>query len=169
MKSLPKLTLVFVFSLVVLLSETLILSEWMYTGIISIISVVFFVIEKLKLFSKADRPHNESLQNYLIYKFNDIKFLRNLIIIIWFLIVGMVVFHYSSIAVTANESTNMKTFAGIIWNENNEPLESVIVFLPEYNKYDTTNDFGKFEFYIQSDNEITVSIIAKKDGYHTYD
>lgn len=72
---------------------------------------------------------------------------------------------------SSNENIDLmeKEFAGMVWNENDEPLSNVIVVLPELNLKDTTDDLGMFRFVINNFGQTTVSLIATKEGFETYE
>ena len=140
----------FAVSLLLLLFLTYFLYGYVYTAILTIFPGFFWTIKKLEIFDKRD--HNSLFQT-VIYKIENIKFRKNLTIFIWLLMFSMLVFNILFISITTIENSSIKTFAGIIWDENNEPIDSVIVFLPEYNLNDTTTNFGKFEFQIESEKE----------------
>ena len=161
--------IIFAFSLFILFSLIWCFHGFLYTGVFPIIGLVYYLIEKFELFHQSQTTNEKSLTQFIIDKFKDDKFIYSVNIILWGLILIMI-----SIQIFYNEEKessveSIKTLSGIIWNENNEPIDSVIVFLPEFNKYDTTNSFGKFEFHVQSDSEITINIIAKKEGFRTFD
>lgn len=59
-------------------------------------------------------------------------------------------------------------FGGYVLNEDNEPLSTVIIFLTELNRSDTTDKFGKFYFESLDTSYIMVSFIAYKEGYKPY-
>ena len=63
----------------------------------------------------------------------------------------------------------IRDFAGIVWDENGEPLSNVIIVLPELNLKDTTDDLGMFSFFISNFEHPTVNLIAAKDGYESYE
>ena len=153
----------FTISLLVLLLTSYFLYGWLYTSLIPIISLVYIIVEYLEIFKNSKTTNFKSLGQFLKEKFKNNKFIKNVVIIIWLLIVIMFLFN------SLPYKNKIEPFAGIIYGESGEPLDSVVVFLQEFNKSDTTNSFGKFEFNIESNNEKTINIIAKKDGYHTYD
>jgi hypothetical protein len=62
-----------------------------------------------------------------------------------------------------------RSFAGVVWDSEGEPLSKVEIILPELNLIDTTDDKGRFAFAIADTNLITISLVAKKEGYNTYD
>jgi hypothetical protein len=67
------------------------------------------------------------------------------------------------------ERVNPRYFGGLVWDVESEPLSGVIIFLPELNLIDTTDEKGRFSFTIADTNFITISLVAQKDGYDTYD
>jgi hypothetical protein len=58
---------------------------------------------------------------------------------------------------------------GVIWDEAHEPLAGVEVVLPELKLVTTTDRHGAFVFQVKTHKQRTVDVIAKKDGYMTYD
>ncbi|MCP5063666.1 MAG: hypothetical protein GY936_14560 [Ignavibacteriae bacterium] len=156
----------FAVSLLLLLFLTYFLYGFVYIAALTIFPGFFWIIKKLSLFDKGE---NNSFLQTVILRIKNIKFRKNLTILIWSIILSMLIFHFNLISDTTVEKRSIKTFAGIIWDENNQPVDSVLVFLPEYNIIDTTTILGKFEFQIESEKEISINIIAKKKGYHTHD
>ena len=81
------------------------------------------------------------------------------------------------IAIVVNESNNwgnekisfINIFGGVIWDERNEPLSEVIIFLPELNLTDTTDSQGRFYFENVDTNYSSITFIAYKEGYSTYE
>lgn len=71
-------------------------------------------------------------------------------------------------AVVGQSLTN-NNFGGMIWDHENEPLTDVLVSLPELNLVDTTDVYGKFYFESLDTNFTSITIIAYKDGYHTFE
>ncbi len=63
----------------------------------------------------------------------------------------------------------IREFAGIVWDENDEPLPNVIIVLPELNLRDTTDDLGMFKFFINNYKYPTVDLIATRVGYETFE
>jgi CarboxypepD_reg-like domain len=58
--------------------------------------------------------------------------------------------------------------SGVIWDERHEPLAGVEVVLPELKLVTTTDRHGAFAFQVRAHKQRTVDVIAKKDGYTTY-
>lgn len=55
-----------------------------------------------------------------------------------------------------------QTLSGQIVNGNGDPLPGVIVFLPEYDLTDTTNEWGKYYFKLEAPAHALVKLQAKK-------
>ena len=93
------------------------------------------------------------------------------------LVFSIILYLISLIIITINEfdifskgqQVKNKNFSGIVWDEMNEPLTGVILFLPELNFYDTTDSQGRFSFIISDTTLTLVSFIAQKDGYRIYE
>jgi hypothetical protein len=62
-----------------------------------------------------------------------------------------------------------QNFGGIIWNEAQEPLDGVEVLLPEFGRSAFTDKNGAFAFQVKAQRQRPMNIIARKDGYITYD
>jgi TIR domain len=62
----------------------------------------------------------------------------------------------------------LQPLSGIIWDEGHEPLAGVEVVLPELKLVTTTDRHGAFAFQVKAHKQRTVDVIAKKDGYTTY-
>jgi hypothetical protein len=62
-----------------------------------------------------------------------------------------------------------QNFRGIVWNEANEPLENVEVLLPEFGLSASTDKNGAFAFRVKAQRQRPVNVIARKEGYLTYD
>jgi hypothetical protein len=58
--------------------------------------------------------------------------------------------------------------SGVIWDEGHEPVPGVEVVLPELQLGTTTDRHGAFTFQVKAYKQRTVEVIAKKDGYITY-
>ena len=58
--------------------------------------------------------------------------------------------------------------SGVIWDEGHEPLPGVEVVLPELKLVTMTDRHGAFAFQVKAPKQRTVDVIAKKDGYMTY-
>lgn len=68
-----------------------------------------------------------------------------------------------------NQMTRNNNFSGMVWDEESEPLSEVIIFLPELNLFDTTDHQGRFSFVIHDTTSKSISFIARKEGYKTYE
>ena len=62
----------------------------------------------------------------------------------------------------------LQPLSGVIWDEGHEPLAGVEVVLPELKLVTTTDRHGAFAFQVKAPKQRTVDVIAKKDGYTTY-
>jgi hypothetical protein len=62
----------------------------------------------------------------------------------------------------------LQPLSGVIWDEGHEPLAGVEVALPELRLVTTTDRHGAFGFQVKAHKQRTVDVIAKKDGYATY-
>ena len=59
--------------------------------------------------------------------------------------------------------------AGVVWGEGRALLSGVEVILPEFNKRVVTDHNGRFAFEVTAPKQQSVNIVAKKDGYDTFD
>ena len=57
--------------------------------------------------------------------------------------------------------------AGVVWDEQHEPLAGVTVVLPEFDLEDTTEEGGRFSFEVPESHNRPVNLIARKEGYVT--
>ena len=62
----------------------------------------------------------------------------------------------------------LQPLSGVIWDEGHELLTGVEVVLPELKLVTTTDRHGAFAFQVKAPKQRTVDVIAKKDGYMTY-
>jgi hypothetical protein len=62
-----------------------------------------------------------------------------------------------------------QSLSGVIWDEAHEPLAGVEVVLPEFNLATTTDRNGAFAFQVKAYKQRTLDVIARKEGYLTYD
>ena len=63
----------------------------------------------------------------------------------------------------------LQPLSGVIWDEGPDPLPGVYVVLPEFKQETTTDHNGAFAFQVKAAKQRTIDVIAKKDGYVTYD
>jgi len=88
-------------------------------------------------------------------------------IILIFLSILLFLFYDTQNDNTANKKGGV--FAGTVFNENNEPVDSVIILLQELDILDTTDNYGRFNFGNLDTSYNSISVIAYKIGYKTYE
>ncbi|MBK8944374.1 MAG: hypothetical protein IPM32_03790 [Ignavibacteriae bacterium] len=159
----------FLFSLVFFFLITYLFYGWFYTSLLPILIIVIKIDDKLGISKNLKLTDYQSFECFFKYKFKSINFIKKVCIVIWLFIIIEFGTYFLLNDQNSEKENNVKTFSGIIYDQNGEPIDSVIVFLPEYNKFDTTDNFGKYEFKVQGNKEITININAKKKGYYTYD
>jgi hypothetical protein len=59
--------------------------------------------------------------------------------------------------------------SGVVWDAGHDPLPGVEVVLPEFSMAAMTDRHGAFAFQVKALKQRTIDVIAKKDGYLTYD
>lgn len=132
-----------------------------------IVGIIIFVISLAYRFINkylSTAPIDDSIKKV----FKSKKFLMVLCLILFFSALSVILFNEIDIFSKISPQKNI-SFSGIIWDEQNEPLNGVIVSLPELSIYDTTDKLGKFSFIITDTNFVTVSLVAQKEGYKTYE
>ena len=132
-----------------------------------IVGIVIFVISLAYRFINkylSTAPIDDSIKKI----FKNKIFLIVLCLILFFSAVSIIFFNEIN-RFPINASQKNISFNGIIWDEQNEPLNGVVVFLPELSIYDTTDKLGKFSFIISDTTLITVSLVAQKEGFKTYE
>jgi len=129
-------------------------------SIITITSVAYLFLKKYY----STKPIDDLLKRIFSNKTSVIVFCSVLIFI------SMIIIVHKEFHIFSNNLPKIsQRFNGTVWDEENEPLNGVIVFLPELDIYDTTDNNGKFSFPISDTNLVTVSLIAQKEGYKTYE
>ena len=61
-----------------------------------------------------------------------------------------------------------QTLSGSIHNETNDPLPNVQVSLPKFGITTHTNTLGRFQLQAEVPHQVTVELLAQKDGYQTH-
>jgi hypothetical protein len=59
----------------------------------------------------------------------------------------------------------LQKLAGVIWDDNREPVAEVEVYLPEFDLTTSTDHQGKFLLQVQATPQRQVRLIARKAGY----
>ena len=62
----------------------------------------------------------------------------------------------------------LQTVSGMIWDERQEPLAEVEVFVPEFNLTVSTDRHGAFTLQVRAMPQRPVKLVARKGGYTTY-
>ena len=73
----------------------------------------------------------------------------------------------SRLDIPLHEGPSLQTLAGVIWDDNREPVAGVEVYLPEFNLTITTDQQGKFALQVQAAPQRQVRLIARKAGYES--
>ncbi len=129
-------------------------------GLIIIVPIVYQLLKK----RVSTKPIDELLNKI----FNSGKLILTLSILLC--LIGLVIIITNENNMLFKEKNIIeRKFGGIIWDEGNEALSDVIITIPELNLLDTTDIFGRFSFVIKDTNLISVSVIAQKEGYYTYE
>ena len=63
----------------------------------------------------------------------------------------------------------IQTLAGVVWDDNNDPLSGVSVVLPEFNLKTVTDHHGMFKFEVKAKKQRSVNLVGSKLGFETYD
>lgn len=128
--------------------------------IITIGSAVYLLLKKYLPIKPIDNFLNRIFGSKII-----VSFICGIFIMISAFIIAQKEFSIFS----NDQSFQAQKFNGIVWDEQNEPLNNVIVYLPELNIYDTTDILGRFSFNISDSNFTVITFIAQKEGYKTYE
>ncbi len=62
-----------------------------------------------------------------------------------------------------------QVLAGSVYNQSGDPIEDVKVSIPKYGKTVSTNSLGRFEMKVEADHQLTVELMAQKDGFKTHE
>jgi hypothetical protein len=73
----------------------------------------------------------------------------------------------SRIDIPLMEGPTLQTLAGVIWDDNREPVPEVEVYLPEFSLTTSTDHQGKFALQVQATPQRQVRLIARKAGYES--
>jgi len=132
-----------------------------------VVGVLFLVIPTAYYFIKkyiSTRPVDELIKNLFGTKKSVLIFSITLVL---FSIAIIAVYEIDIF--TKNQIIRNNKFGGVVWDNDSEPLSKVVKFLPELNLADTTDNQGRFSFIILDTNLTTISFIAQKNGYKTYE
>ena len=63
----------------------------------------------------------------------------------------------------------MQELAGLVRDKNGDPILGVEVALPKLGSRTTTDAHGYFHLKVRAEQQATVDLLARKDGYETYE